>query len=202
MTFYLGGRGEVFDRVAVLPFDNLSKDSTGDIFADFMAWEIVEKLQHVASLKVPPARTTMRFKGSQASYAEIAHELGAKALVHGSISHDANGRLHIIASLIDPEKDAPLWSEPYDGNKEDVLDLQSKIAQRVVKVVRVEVSHEETERLSQSRKVDPQAYELYLKARRSFYNIAGDPNAHVMALSLLEKAIATDSTYPPSILSW
>ena len=66
-AYYFQGRGAVSDRVAVLPFHNLSKDSTGEILADGMSWEIIEKLQHVASLKVPSFRATMRFKGSEAS---------------------------------------------------------------------------------------------------------------------------------------
>ncbi len=196
MTYYLSGRGAVADRVAVLPFHNLSKDSTGEILADGMCWEIIEKLQHVASLKVRSVRATMMFKGSQASYAEIARDLGATALVHGSIFH-LNGRVHVIANLIDPATDASLWSESYDGSVEDLLDLQSKIAQGLVRAVRVEVGHDEATRLSQSRKVDPKAYELYLKARETFYTIGADERQHRAALDLLERAISLDSAYPP-----
>ena len=195
-AYYFQGRGAVSDRVAVLPFHNLSKDSTGEILADGMSWEIIEKLQHVASLKVPSFRATMRFKGSEASYAEIARELGATALVHGSIFH-LNGRVRVIANLIDPATDGSLWSESYDSNVEDILDLQSKIAQGLVRAVRVEVTHDEVTRLSKSRKVDPKAYELYLKARETFYTIGADESQHRIALNLLEQAIALDSSYSP-----
>ena len=196
IAYQFRGTPTVCDRVAVLPFNNLSKDSTGEILADGMSWEIIEKLQHVASLKIPSVRATMIFKGSQASYAEIARELGAKAIVHGSIFH-LNDRVRVIANLIDPATDGSLWSESYDGKVEDILDLQSKIAQGLVRAVRVEVGHDEVTRLSRSRKVDPRAYELYLKARETFYtNSAGEPR-HRVALGLLEQAIALDSSYSP-----
>jgi len=196
MTYYFAGSRAVCDRVAVLPFHNLSKDSTGEILADGMSWEIIEKLQHVASLKVPSVRATMKFKGSQASYEEIARELGATALVHGSIFH-LNDRVRVIANLIDPSTEGSLWSESYNGNVEDILDLQSKIAQGLVRAVRVEVTHDEVTRLSQSRKVDPKAYELYLRARETFYTIGADERLHRISLDLLEQAIATDSSYSP-----
>jgi serine/threonine protein kinase/tetratricopeptide (TPR) repeat protein len=192
---FLGTRG-VRDRVAVLPFENLSKDSTGEILADGMSWEIIEKLQHVASLKVSSVNATMRFKGSQASYAEIARELDAKALVHGSIFH-VNGRVRVIATLVDPETDGSLWSESYDDSLEDILSMQSKIAQGLVHAVRVEVTHNEETRLGESRKVDPKAYELYLKARETFYTAGSDEHQQRAALDLLEQAIALDSSYSP-----
>jgi serine/threonine-protein kinase len=205
LIFLLPGKRTVFDRVAVLPFQNLSKDSTGEILADGMAWEIIEKLQHVASLKVPSVQSTMRFKGSQSSYAEIAHDLGASVLVHGSVFH-LNDRVRVIASLIDPGTDQSLWSETYNAGVEDILDLQSRIAQVLVRAVRVEVTRSEATRLSRSRKVDPKAYELYLKARQTFYGVGADEHQHRTALNLLEQAIALDSSnaafYPLAVMMY
>ena len=164
--FFFTGRGEVFDRVAVLPFHNISKVSTQEYLAYGMTEEVIARLQQFASLNVPSIRSSMKFKGSQASYAEIARELGAKALVDASIQY-VNNRVRIIARLVDPPTDRTLWSDTYDGNVEDILDLQSRIAQAVVREVRVKVSQDEQSRMSRSsRKVNPQAYELCLKARQ------------------------------------
>ena len=193
--FYTTGGGEVFDRVAVLPFHNLSKDSTQEYLADGMTEEVIARLQHVASLNVPSIRGTMRFKGSQASYADIARELHAKALVDASIL-SVGKRVRIIAKLIDPATDRSLWSETYDGAMDDILDLQSKIAQALVGAVRVEVTHDEATRLSRSRKVDPKAYELYLKARQTFFNWWVDEREFESAFGCLHQAIAIDSSYP------
>jgi tetratricopeptide (TPR) repeat protein len=134
-----------------------------------MTEEVIARLQQFASLNVPSIRSSMKFKGSQLSYAEIARELGAKALVDASIQY-VNNRVRVIARLVDPPTDRTLWSETYDGSVEDILDLQSKIAQAVVREVRVKVSQDEQSRLSRpSRKVNPQAYELYLSALQDFH---------------------------------
>jgi len=169
---FFTGRGEVFDRVAVLPFHNISKDSTQEYLAYGMTEEVIARLQQIASLNVPSIRSSMKFKGSQASYAEIARELGAKALVDASIQ-SINNRVRVIARLVDPPTDRTLWSDTYDGSVEDILDLQSRIAQAVVREVRVKVSQDEQTRMSRSsRKVNPQAYELCLKARQDLNLLA------------------------------
>jgi len=196
VIFRFASRGEVFDRVAVLPFHNISKDSAQEWLSDGMTEEVIAKLQQVASLTVPSFRGMLPYKNSKASYADIAHELHAKAIVDASIL-SVNNHVRVMARLVDPATDRSLWSETYDGHIEDVLDLQTKIARALVKAVRVEVTPGEAGRLAQFHKVDTKAYELYLKARQAWY--IGTPNEqeYETALNTLERAIAIDSSYPP-----
>ena len=191
---YTTGRGGVYDRVAVLPFHNLSKDSTQEYLADGMTEEVIARLQHVSSLNVPSIRGTMKFKNSQASYADIARELRATAIVDASILSVGN-RVRIIAKLIDPVTDRSLWSETYDGSMDEILDLQSRIAQALVRAVRVEVTHAEAARLGQYRKVVPKAYELYLMARQAYHYTTPSEQKYKAGLDYLDQAIAIDSTY-------
>jgi len=192
--FKFTGRGEVFDRVAVLPFHNISKDLTQEYLADGMTEEVIARLQQIASLNVPSIRSSMKFKGSQSSYAEIARELGAKALVDASIQY-VNNRVRVIARLVDPPTDRTLWTDTYDGSVEDILDLQSRIAQAVVREVRVKVSQDEQTRLSRSsRKVNPQAYELYLSARQGLFRLPSNPQRSLLDSSIakLQRAITIE----------
>jgi eukaryotic-like serine/threonine-protein kinase len=194
--FYTKDRGAVFDRVAVLPFHNLSKDSTQEYLADGITEEVVARLQQIASLNVPPTRSTMQFKGSQASYAEIARELRAKALVDASILI-VNNRVHVIVRLIDPSTDRPLWSGTYDGSMEDILDLQSEIAQALVRAVRVEVTRDEAERLGQSHRVDPEVYTTTLKGKVTLEH--GTSEAEIQqAIGLFQIAVDRDPSYAPA----
>jgi serine/threonine protein kinase/Flp pilus assembly protein TadD len=190
------GGGTVIDRVGVLPFHNLSKDSTQELYADAITEEIISKLQQVASLNVPSS--IMKFKKSQATYAEIAHEINAKALICGSIQI-VNNRVHVIAKLIDPATDGSLWTETYDDNMEDILNLQSKIAQAVVGVVRVNVTRDEAARLGLSRKVDPEVYSTTLqgKAKATLEHATSEKEIR-QAIELFRKAIDRDSTYAPA----
>ena len=196
VILYGTGKGRVIDRVGVLPFHNLSKDSTQELYADAMTEEVICKLQQVASLNVPSS--IMKFKGSQASYGEIARELNAKALISGSIQI-VNNRVHVIAKLIDPATDGSLWTETYDDNMEDILDLQSKIARAVVAEVRVNVTRDEAARLGLSRKVDPEAYSTTLqgKAKVTLEHATSEGEIR-QAIELFQKAIERDSTYAPA----
>ena len=194
--FYNTGKGRVFDRVVVLPFHNVSKDSTQEYMADGVTEEVIAKLQQIATLSVPPIRAMIKFKGSSASYADIARELNAKALVDASIQI-VNNRVRIFVKLVDPASDRPLWSDTYDGDMEDILDLQSKIAQALVGEVRVKVTPDEALRLAQSRKVDPDVTRFTFLAKHELEYGWNEESFH-KAIGLFEKAINRDSTYAPA----
>ncbi|TSA21943.1 hypothetical protein D4R75_05610 [bacterium] len=166
------GKVEVFDRIAVLPFRNLSGEEKQEWLADAMTEEVTSRLQEVAALRVPSSRGVMKYKNSKESSSELARILHAKALVDASVLVDAGGRVRVLAKLIEPSTDFALWSASFDGTKENILELQSRIAQAVVKEVRVKVSQAELGRLGRFRKkVDPQAYELCLRARQASWQL-------------------------------
>ena len=195
IVFFAGGKGTVFDRVAVLPFRNISKDTTGEILAQGMMEDIILNLQQVASLKVPESRSTMKFRGSQLSLAAIAGELDAKVLVDGSIQL-INNRIHVIVKLIEPTAERVLWTEQYDDNSENILSLQKGIAQALVKEVRAKVTQAEQERLGRPQKpVNLQAYELYLRARHDIERFPYNPQKTIWDSSIarLRRAIDAES---------
>jgi eukaryotic-like serine/threonine-protein kinase len=169
-------KSDVSKRIAVLPFESLSKDSLTVLLELNMPDEVIARLEQVATLNVPSIKTTMKFKGSEASYAAIARELGAEALVSGKIQSIGN-QIRVIMRLIDPETDRSRWTETFDGKIQDIFDLQSKIAQAVLREVRVKVSQGEQERLGRARKkIDPRAYELYLRSRQQIIQLDMNPS--------------------------
>jgi serine/threonine protein kinase/Tfp pilus assembly protein PilF len=173
--FYFTGRGEVLDHVAVLPFRNFSGEEKQEWLADAMTEEVISRLQDFAALRLPSFRSVMKFKKSQESYGALAKIMHAKALVEASVFIEESGRIRVRAKLIDPATDRPLWSDTLNGTRENILDLQSRIAQAVVREVRVKVSQDERTRMSRSsRKVDPLAYELCLKARQDIYSLSSE----------------------------
>jgi len=168
--FYFTGKGEVLDHVAVLPFRNFSGEEKQEWLADAMTEEVISRLQEVAALRVPSIRSVMKFKNSQETYGGLAKIMHAKALVEASVFIEEGGRIRVRAKLIEPTTDRPLWSDTFDGTRENILDLQGRIAQAVVREVRVKVSQDEQTRMGRpSRKVDPRAYELCLKGRQGIY---------------------------------
>jgi eukaryotic-like serine/threonine-protein kinase len=192
--FYTSSSGKVFDSIAVLPFESISKDTTQLIFAQGLTEEVIGKLWQVASLRVPSLKSVTAMMKPGMTYAQIAKELGVKAILDAPILRVGN-RVRISARLMDPATDKPLWSETYEREMSDVLALQAELAQAIVRQVNVTVTPQEKARLSRSQqKVDPQAYELYLRARNMWNNISSEEEWKTM-VRLLQQANAIDSMY-------
>ena len=192
--FYSTGKGEVFDHVGVLPFRIFSGEEKQEWLADAMTEEVIARLQEVAALRVPSSRGVMKYKNRLESYSELAGIMHAQALVEASMIVDATGRVRVMAKLIEPSTDRALWSGTFDGTKENILDLQSRIAQAVVREVRVKVSPEERGRLGRSRKVDPRAYELCLRSHQEALQLFSAPSKSRWdsLMANLQKAIAIE----------
>ncbi len=174
--FYSRGSSEVFDQVAVLPFRNFSGEEKQEWLADAMTEEVIARLQEVAALRVPSSRGVMKYKDSHESYSELATTMHAKVLIDASVVVQAGGHIRVMAKLIEPSTDRALWSDTFDGTRENILDLQGRIAQAVVREVRVKVSQKELGRLGRSRKVDPQAYELCLRSHQESLRLFSAPS--------------------------
>ncbi|MGH9662401.1 MAG: protein kinase domain-containing protein, partial [Bryobacteraceae bacterium] len=144
------------ESLAVLPLDNLSGDSAQEYFSDGMTEALITDLGKVASLRVISRSAVVKYKGPRQSLAQIARELKVDALVEGAVMRSGE-RVRITARLIHPATDRQLWSESYERDLRDVLALQGEVARAVASQIRAQV------RLSSTRPVDPQAYELFLR---------------------------------------
>ena len=122
--------------VAVLPFDNLSNDPEQEYFSDGMVDAILDHLFKVGELKVISRTSTMRYKKTQLSLKEIAHELGVSAILEGSVQKIGNN-VRITAQLIDTRTDTHLWSGTYDKTLTDVFSVYSEVAQNIARELKV-----------------------------------------------------------------
>ncbi len=111
--------------IAVLPFENLSKDEENAFFAGGVQDEILTNLAKVADLKVISRTSVMKYKsGPERNLREIAKTLGVSHVVEGSVQR-AGGRVRVSAQLIDARTDTHLWAEHYDRDVADVFAIQS-----------------------------------------------------------------------------
>ncbi|HET9951583.1 MAG TPA: protein kinase [Candidatus Eisenbacteria bacterium] len=150
--------------IAVLPLANLSREPDQDFFADGVTEAIIARLAQVRALRVISRTSVARYKGVDRPLPEIARELGVDAIVEGAISRDA-GRVRITARLIDARDDRHLWAQSYERDLIDVLALQSDVARAIADEIRVQLTPQEDSRLRRARRVDPEAYEEYLRGR-------------------------------------
>ena len=177
--------------LAVLPLANLSGDATQDYFADGMTEELITRLAAIDSLKVISRTSVMQYRGTSRTIPQIAKELGVDGIVEGSVVRAGN-RVKITAQLIDAARDRHLWAESYERDMQDVLALQSEVAQDIASKVRLNLSAAERARMGNQPIRSPAAYESYLRGRAA-WNQVTEP-AMRSAIASFEQAIALDST--------
>ncbi len=188
--------GTQITSLAVLPLQNLTGDPNQEYFADGMTEELITDLAKISALKVISRTSVMRFKNTKIPLPQIARELGVDGIVEGSVQR-SGARVHISAQLIRAATDTHLWGNSYERDAEDVLRLESEIASVVADQIRITVSPEERMRLTTSRRVDPKAYEAYLRGRSYVYNaLARD--AILQGIEALQHSLALDNTYAPA----
>ena len=176
IIFQSTGTGKVFDSIAVLPFEDISADTTRTFFSRELTNEIIDRMWRVSSLRVPSLRTVMAKVKPGMTYAEIAKELGVKAILEARIQQEGN-LVKISAALMDPSTDRPLWSQSFEREFSNIRTLQSEFSQAIVQNVRVTLTPEEQLQLVKpQQKVNPQAYELYLRARQGLNSLDLDPS--------------------------
>ncbi len=153
--------------LAVLPFENLSGDAEQEYFADGMTAELITELAKISSIRVISRTSVMRYKRLRKPLAEIVRELNVDAVVEGEVLRSQN-RVRVTAQLIDASKDRHIWAETYDRVLRVVVGLQADIAQSIAQAIGVRVMPAEPGRHTRVRRMNPEAYEAYLKGRFFF----------------------------------
>jgi len=178
--------------IAVLPFQNMSGDPEQEYFTDGMVEEITTVLARIPWLFVVARNSSFTFKGQAVDVKQVGRELGVRYVLEGSV-RKAAGRVRITGQLIDAVSGAHLWADRFDGQLEDVFELQDQIAISVAGAVEPTLLAAERERISTRPARDLTAYDLYLRATAP--SLSYDRESYQDALALLEQAIDRDPKY-------
>ena len=183
--------------IAVLPFENLSKDEENAFFVGGVQDEILTNLAKIADLKVISRSSVMKYKsGPDRNLREIAKVLGVSHVVEGSVQR-AGGRIRVSAQLIDARTDNHLWAEHYDRDFADVFAIQTEIAQQIANQLRSKLSPAERAAIAERPTADLVAYALYIKAKGLdiWGNWEGAEKSLAQRVELLEKATQRDPSF-------
>jgi TolB-like protein/DNA-binding winged helix-turn-helix (wHTH) protein/Tfp pilus assembly protein PilF len=191
----MNAKATAIGAIAVLPLEDFSADPSGSYFADGMTEELITRLAKVQSLSVISRTSAMRYKGVHKPLSVIAKELGSDAVVEGSITR-SGGSVRIVAQLIDARTDRHLWSETYQREERDILALQSDIATEIARQVQRTLSPQDQFRLAQHRRIDPEAYDEFLKGNY-FWNSRTEDGLN-KALDHFRSAIEKDPECGPA----
>jgi TolB-like protein/class 3 adenylate cyclase/Tfp pilus assembly protein PilF len=179
--------------IAVLPFENLSRDPDNAFFTDGVQDQILTALAKVADLKVISRTSAMQYKsGIARNLREIGQQLGVAHLLEGSVQRAGN-KVRVNAQLIDARTDAHLWAENYDRPLADVFAIQSEIAQSIAEQLQARLSSRERKAIAEAPTTDLVANELYLRARK--LQDFGGADGYRQAIGLLEEAVRRDPKF-------
>jgi len=178
--------------IAVLPLTNLSGDAAQEYFADGMTDELIAQLGQISALRVISRTSTMTYKHTRKSLADVARELDVQAVVEGSVLR-VGDRVRITAQLIRVPADEHLWAHSYESSLRDTMVLQGEVSQAIASQILATVSSGRQATLTKAKTVNAEAYEAYLKGRY-FWN-KRDAAGLKKAIEYFQRAIAVDPAY-------
>jgi serine/threonine protein kinase/tetratricopeptide (TPR) repeat protein len=184
--------------IAVLPFENLSKDEENAFFAGGVQDEILTDLAKVADLKVISRTSVMKYKsGLERNLRDISKVLGVSHVVEGSVQR-TGGRVRVNVQLINARNDTHLWAEHYDRDFADIFAVQSDIAQQIANQLQAKLSPAESAAIAERPTTDLVAYTYYTRANQiNIYtdNWEGAEKNGNQKAELLEKAVQHDPNF-------
>jgi serine/threonine protein kinase/predicted Zn-dependent protease len=186
-----GSAAQLTDKtsIAVLPFDSLTPDKENSYFADGVQEAILTNLASVAALKVISYGSVAGYRGKQENEREIGQRLGVSYLLEGSVQKTGD-RVRVDAQLIDTRTATAVWARQYDRKLGDLFDVESDLAQAIVSQLKGKLSADEKAAIGNGPTRDMLAYDLYLRARESFFQ-----NNCANSIHLLEQVISRDPQF-------
>ena len=178
--------------IAVLPFDNLSRDPDNAYFCEGVQDEILTRLAKVADLKVISRTSTQHFKSAPDDLPQIAKQLGVTNILEGSVQKAAD-QVRVNVQLINAMTDAHVWADTYDRKLTDIFAVESEIAKNIAETLQARLSGSEKSSIAKTPTVNAEAYELYLKGR-FFWNKRTGTDLR-KAIDYFNQAIAKDPNY-------
>src|SRR5438045_2182599 len=178
--------------IAVLPFDNLSRDPDNAYFCEGVQDEILTRLAKVADLKVISRTSTQHFKSTPDNLPQIAKQLGVTHILEGSVQK-ANDQVRVNVQLINALTDAHLWADTFDRKLTDIFAVESEIAKTIAETLQAKITGSEKNSIAKAPTANPEAYELYLKGR-FFWNKRSGVDLR-KAIEFFNQAIAKDPNY-------
>ena len=178
--------------ICVLPFANISGDAEQEYFSDGISEDIITDLSKVSALQVASRNTAFNFKGRRIDIPQVARQLGVSHVLEGSVRKSGN-RVRITAQLIEAASDSHIWAERYDRDLTDIFALQDEISRAIVDALKIRLAPEEKKAIAHRSTTNPEAYQLYLMARK--YWLGGWQRRRELIVRLCRRALDLDPTY-------
>src|SRR5947209_15508270 len=182
--------------IAVLPFENLSRDPDNAYFSDGIQDEILTKLAGIGDLKVISRKSTAKYKSTPEDLKTVARELGVATVLEGSVQR-AGDKVRVNVQLLDARVDTHLWAKSYDRDLKDVFTVESEVAQEIADTLRTKLSPSQSDALATAPTRDTEAYDLFLKGEYEEHHAESALNAEPFdrAQAFYRQALARDPNF-------
>ncbi|MCI0486092.1 MAG: winged helix-turn-helix domain-containing protein, partial [Blastocatellia bacterium] len=180
--------------LVVLPFENLTGDSEQDYFSDGLTEEMIAELGRLQPerLGVIARTSSMIYRAAGKDIRQIGRELGVAYVIEGSVRREGD-RTRITVQLIQVSDQTHLWSETYERSNQNLLKIQSEVAERVARSLAFELLPAHSSKLLSGSTRQPEAYDAYLKGRY-LWNKGGAENLK-KSIAYFEQAVEKDPSY-------
>ena len=178
--------------IAVLPFDNLSRDPEQEYFADGLTEDLITRLSMWRSFPVMARNSTFIYKGKSVDIKQVASDLRVRYVVEGSV-RKAGNRVRITAQLIDATTGEHVWAKTYDRELTDVFAVQDEISEAIAAPLASDLQRAEHARAQRRPPENLESWELYQRALTHIHRFTRTDNDQ--ARDLLERAVALDPQF-------
>ena len=178
--------------IAVLPFENLSRDPDNTYFAEGIKDELLARLSKVADLKVISIRSTEQLRSSPDDLTQIARKFGVANILAGSVQRSSD-QVRVSVQLVKGESNAHLWADTFDRKMTDIFAIESDVAKTIAEKLQAKLTGSEERAIFAKPTENVEAHQLYLQGRY-FWNRRTGENLK-KALSYFQQAVEKDPGY-------
>ncbi len=175
--------------IAILPFRNLRPDPETDFLGFSLADTIINQLGHVGAVSVRPSAYVANYRNQEIDAKKVAKDLNVNTLLIGSFLKEG-GNLRVTAQLIDMTADEVLWFDTLDVKYEKLLTVQDRIAEEIIRGLRLSLTPTELGNLKHDLPSDPLAYEYYLRGVEKYFS-----EDFPIAIEMLQSSVSTNPNY-------
>ncbi|HLJ42562.1 MAG TPA: protein kinase [Candidatus Acidoferrales bacterium] len=187
-----GRVSKIIGSLAVLPFENVSRDPENEYLSDGIAGSLINILATVPRLRVMAQSTVFRYKGREIDPQAIGRELNVRAVLTGRMMQ-SGGSLRIGTELVDVATGAQLWSAQFDRKPGDIFLIQDEISNEISGKLRLQLTRAEKKRLIRRDTEDAEAYRLYLQGRHHWNRWTEE--GFYKAIGYFQQAVEKDPSY-------
>jgi eukaryotic-like serine/threonine-protein kinase len=183
---------KIIDSLAVLPFENASRDPDHEYLSDGIAGGLINSLAAIPKLRVMAQSTVLRYKGRGVDPQSVGRELNVRAVLAGRIMQSGES-LRIGTELVDVATGSQIWGAQYDRKPGDIFAIQDEISAEISEKLRAKLTRAGKKRLTKHSTEDAEAYRLYLKGRHHWDQWTED--GFYKAIEYFQRAVEKDPAY-------